>query len=101
IGLRLVLVDVKSGEDLDRAFSAIAKERADAVLVVAASLFATHRKRRAELEARHRLPSMHGLSANVEAGGLMYYGPDLTAVYRRGAEYVDRILKGAKPADLP
>jgi len=60
-----------------------------------------HRTRIAELEAKHRLPSVHGIVQNVEAGGLLFYGPDLTSVYRRGAGYVDKILKGAKPADLP
>ena len=100
-GLRIVLVDAPSAGDLDRAFATMAKQRADAVLVVADALFAQHRNRIAELEARHRLPSMHGLAPNVEAGGLIYYGPDLIAVYRRGAYYVDRILKGAKPADMP
>ena len=100
-GQRLVMVDATSAGDLDRAFATMTKERADAVLVVADALFATQRERIAALEARHRLPSMHGLNVNAEAGGLFYLGPDLVAVYRRGADYVDRVLKGAKPADLP
>lgn len=100
-GLRLVLVDAPTASDFDRAFATMAKEHADAVLVVADALFAIHRTRIAELATRHRLPSMHGLATNVDAGGLIYYGPDLIAVYRRGAYYVDRILKGTKPADLP
>jgi len=100
-GLRLVLVDAPTADDLDRAFATMVKQRADAVLVVADALFATQRERIADLTTRHRLPSMHGLAVNVEAGGLIYYGPDLIAVYRRSAYYADRILKGAKPADLP
>jgi ABC-type uncharacterized transport system substrate-binding protein len=100
-GLRLVLIDARNADEIERAYATMASERVDAVLVVADGLFATHRKRIAELEARHRLPSIHGLRSHVDAGGLIYYGPDLTAVYRRGAYYVDRILQGAKPADLP
>ena len=83
------------------AFGAMAKERAGAVLVVADSLFNLHRARLAELTATHRLPSMHGIREMVDAGGLMSYGPDTTYQIRYAATYVDKILKGAKPADLP
>ena len=79
----------------------MAKERVDAAFVVAEALFQVHRARLAELEARYRLPSIHGLRPNVEAGGLMSYGPSVTEVWRRAASFVDKILKGAKPADLP
>jgi putative ABC transport system substrate-binding protein len=72
-----------------------------AVLVVADTLFVSHRAALADLEMKHRLPSMHTLRANVEAGGLMSYGPDIVAVWRRTALAVDRILKGARPGDLP
>ena len=79
----------------------MAKQRVQAVLVVAEALFVEHRARLAALEARYRLPSMHGLRPNVEAGGLMSYGPSIADIWRRAASFVDKILKGAKPADLP
>jgi putative ABC transport system substrate-binding protein len=100
-GVELLLLDVRDPDELEPAFATMAKHRVDAVLVVADALFVSHRRRIAELETRHRLPSMHGLLANVEAGGLMSYGPDLVAVWKRGAFFVDKIFKGAKPADLP
>jgi len=101
LGLELRLVEASKLEQLDGAFAAMVKERADAVLVVADGLFGLHRKRLAELAARNRLPATYGLSENVEAGGLMSYGPNRLAAYRRGAFLVDKILRGAKPADLP
>ena len=70
-------------------------------MVVADALFVVHRARLADLESRYRLPSMHGLRTNVEAGGLISYGPNTAAVWRRAATFVDKILKGARPADLP
>jgi ABC-type uncharacterized transport system substrate-binding protein len=65
------------------------------------SLFVLHQARLADLAAKNRLPSIHGVRENVEAGGLLSYGPDLTDLYRRAVSYVNRILQGAKPADLP
>lgn len=99
--VQILMLDVHTPDELDRAFATMAKQRVDAVVVVADALFVSHRTRIAELEARYRMPSMHTLLQNVDAGGLMFYGPDLAAVYRRGASYVDKILKGAKPFDLP
>ena len=101
LGLELRFVEASKLEQLDGAFAAMVKERADAVLVVADGLFGLHRKRLAELAAKNRLPATYGLSENVEAGGLMSYGPNRLAAYRRGAFLVDKILRGAKPADLP
>ena len=101
LGLELRFVEASKLEQLDGAFAAMVKERADAALVVADGLFGLHRKRLAELAARNRLPATYGLSENVEAGGLMSYGPNRLAAYRRGAFLVDKILRGAKPADLP
>jgi putative ABC transport system substrate-binding protein len=72
-----------------------------ALLVVADSLFLLHRTRLADLAARSRLPAAYGSTENVEAGGLMSYGPSIRDFYRRAATYVDKILKGAKPGDLP
>jgi putative ABC transport system substrate-binding protein len=79
----------------------MAQHRVNAVLIVADALFVVHRVPLAELEAKYRLPSMHTLRPNVEAGSLMSYGPDIVAVWRRAAVSVDKILKGATPADLP
>jgi putative tryptophan/tyrosine transport system substrate-binding protein len=69
--------------------------------VASEALFIGQRVRMAELTTRHRLPSMHGVRENVDAGGLMSYGPSLRAQARRAASYVDKILKGARPAELP
>jgi putative ABC transport system substrate-binding protein len=88
-------------EALDGAFSAMAGDRAGALFVPPDGVFWTHRARIADLAARHRLPTMYGFSAQLEAGGLMAYGPDVVDNYRRAAGYVAKILKGARPADLP
>ena len=79
----------------------MARERVDGVLVHGASLTGTHTARLAELTLKHRLPTMFTIRDNVEAGGLMSYSPDLLDLTRRAATYIDKILKGAKPADLP
>jgi len=101
LGLQLQLLEARGPNDFDGAFAAMAKQRVDALLVVADTIFLVHRARLADLEAKYRLPSMHGLRQNVEAGGLMSYGPNTVATWRRAAFFVDRILKGIKPADLP
>ena len=101
LGVQLQLLPARGPDDFDGAFAAMAKERAEALLVVADALFVVHRARLADLAARNRLPSMHGLRENVEAGGLMSYGPNIAASWRRAAVFVDKILKGAKPGDLP
>jgi len=101
LGVQLQSVEVGKLEELDGAFAAMAKERVNAVLVIADGLFGLHRKRVAELAARNRLPATYGLSESVEAGGLMSYGPNRLDAYRRGAFLVDKILRGVKPADLP
>jgi putative ABC transport system substrate-binding protein len=87
--------------DFEGAFKAAAKGRASALITVRGSLLAGHIKRIVELAIKYRLPSMHEGSDYVEAGGLMSYTSDEVANYRRAATYVDKILKGAKPADLP
>jgi len=101
LGVQLQLLEARAPSEFDAAFSAMVKQRVDAVLVVADALFVTHRKMIADLEAKYRLPSMHTLKANVEAGSLMSYGPDAIAVWRRTALVVDKIFKGAKPAEVP
>jgi ABC-type uncharacterized transport system substrate-binding protein len=101
LALVLQVLEVRHPDELPAAFAAMAKERAQALLVVQDAVFGLHRSRIAELAMRQRLPSMYGLSASVESGGLMSYGPNLSYQLRQAAVYVDRILKGAKPADLP
>ena len=101
LGLQLQLLEVRGPGEFDGAFVAMVAQHADALLVVADSLFNLYRVRLAELATRYHLPSMHGLRENVEAGGLMSYGPNITASFRRAAFYVDKILNGTKPTDLP
>jgi putative ABC transport system substrate-binding protein len=99
--LRLHHVEVRAGEDLEAAFTAMTKERADGVLVLSDPMTFFHRARIADLAAKRRLPTMHGVRGYVDAGGLMSYWANQADLYRRAVSYVDRILKGAKPGDLP
>ncbi len=99
--LQLQVVGARTGAELEGAFSSMVRERAQAVLVLASAFVLAERQRIAELAMRHRLPTMFLQREPVEAGGLMSYGPDQADLYRRGAIYVDKILKGARPADLP
>ncbi len=99
--VQLQLLEARGPNEFDGAFAAMAKERVGALLVVADSMFIFHRARLAHLAARSRLPVAYGIRADVEAGGLMSYGPSLRDLWRHAATYVDKILKGANPADLP
>jgi len=101
LGLRIQSVAVRSATEYDEAFSAIVRERADGVLVLSTPLFIAGAKRLAELAITHKMPSLFGPRQHVQAGGLMSYSPDRADLWRRCAIYVDNILKGAKPADLP
>jgi len=102
IGLRpQPLVEIQNPADLPQAFSRIARERADAVLVVGGTILYVNRVTLAQHALKARLPMVCDVRADVEAGCLMSYGANLEDLFRRAAEYVDRILKGAKPADLP
>jgi putative tryptophan/tyrosine transport system substrate-binding protein len=101
LGLKLQLLDIVGLEDIDPAFRAAGKERADAVFVLSSGVIADRQKEIAELAIKHRLPAISYRSEFAEAGGLMSYGVSFTDLDRRVATYVDRILKGAKPADLP
>jgi putative ABC transport system substrate-binding protein len=101
LGLRLQLLEARGPDEFDGAFAAMAQDRAEALLVVSDSLFTLHRARLADLVVKNRLPSMHGVMEQVEAGGLMSYGARLLDLWRRAATYVDKILRGARPADLP
>jgi ABC-type uncharacterized transport system substrate-binding protein len=101
LGLQLQTMGVGSAAEFDSAFSAIVRERAGGVLVLSTPLFMGGAKRLAELALTHKLPTMFGPREHVEAGGLLSYGPDRADLYRRAAAYVDKILRGANPADLP
>jgi putative ABC transport system substrate-binding protein len=94
-------VEVRGSKDFETAFRAVAAKRADALLVLAGGLFNTHRARIVTLAANSRLPTMYNEQEYVLAGGLMAYATNFTDLYRRAATYVDKILKGAKPADIP
>jgi len=100
LGLHVQRVDVRL-EDLARSFSDAKRERADAVDVLASAWFNAHRERIVELAAQSRLPAIYESRDYVDAGGLMSYGQNLAVLFRRAATYVDKILKGAKPDDLP
>lgn len=97
---RIQVVEVRGPEDFDRAFSEITRAGVGAMTVLPQSVFNQHRARLVGLAARNRLPVMWPFRDPVDAGGLMSYGANVTELFRRSAAYVDRILKGAKPADL-
>jgi putative ABC transport system substrate-binding protein len=99
--LKLQMLEVREVNELDRAFSAMTKANSGAVLVLPGGLFANNRNRLVNLAAINRLPAMYTNRPFVEAGGLMAYGTNLEDLHRRAAIYVDKILKGSKPADLP
>jgi putative tryptophan/tyrosine transport system substrate-binding protein len=102
LGLHLHVVELHSAEELDSAFAAMTRAGADALIVVAdQALMDGLRGRIVDLAATSRLPAMYDWKMYVDAGGLMSYGPSLSDIFRRAATYVDKILKGAKPADLP
>ena len=103
LGVALQVLEVRGPDDFERVFQAAAATsgRADALLVFGDPVLTAHRTRLANLAFKSRLPSMYGLSGFAEAGGLANYGPSLPEMFRRAAVYVDKILRGAKPADLP
>jgi len=101
VGLQLVKADVSRPQDLARSFDRMVADGAQGLLVLTDPMLSAHARQIAELAARHRLPAMYWAPWFVEAGGLIAYSPDYAAMLRRAASYVDRILKGARPADLP
>jgi putative ABC transport system substrate-binding protein len=101
LGLTLREIEVREAIELDSAFARMTAWRAEALLVLPHPMFVAQRTRLAELAAKHRLPSTYHQKGFVEVGGLMSYGPDVAHMSRRAAGYVDRILKGAKPGELP
>jgi ABC-type uncharacterized transport system substrate-binding protein len=101
LAVQLQYLDVRESKDIETAFRAASKGRADAVLVLENAVLTSHRKQLVELAAKSRLPAIYPQTEYMEAGGLIYYGPNTPDLFRRAAIYVDKILKGAKPADLP
>ena len=101
LGLELLMVPARTAEEFPRAFSTMMQARVEGFVAVASPLTHLQRAQLAELAFKHRLPGIFSRRENVEAGGLMSYGADRTDLYRRPAVYIDKILKGAKPADLP
>ncbi len=101
LGVRLHFVEARGPADFDRAFSDMTRARAGALTVLGSTMFSTERRHLVDLAAKTRLPAVYPWREFVDAGGLMSYGANVADNYRRAATYVDRILKGTKPADLP
>ena len=99
--VRLQFVEARGPADFDRAFSDMARARSGALTVLASVMFINERRRLVDLAAKNRLPAVYAQREFVDAGGLMSYGPNVADLFRSAATYVDKILKGAKPADLP
>ncbi len=101
LGLQLQIREARTPTEIDAAFAAMRRQRAGGVLVLRDGLFLAQRTQITALAATSRLPAVYGIREEAEAGGLMAYGASLADSWRRAATYVDKILKGAKPADLP
>ena len=101
LGITLITFEARIPSDLESAFTMMAKERANGLLVLPSPMLDSERPRIAALALQHRLPSTYELGGYVEVGGLMFYGATLPYMYRYAASYVDKVLRGAKPADLP
>ncbi len=101
LGVKLQSLQARDPEEIDRAFAAIVSERTRALQVLGDPVFNTHRKQIVGLTLKHRLPAVSGVKEFADAGLLMSYGASFLESYRRAATYVDKILKGAKPADIP
>ena len=99
--MKLHAFGARDADELDRAFVAMAGKAVDGLLVLAEPILALHHKRIVEFADKNRLPAIYGIKEFATGGGLMAYASDLTTQFRRAADYVDKILKGAKPADLP
>jgi putative ABC transport system substrate-binding protein len=100
LGIDAKTIEIRRVEDISPAFEAL-KGHADALFVCGDPLFATHRVRISILAIGARLPTMHGQREPLEVGGLMSYGPNFTDLFRRAADYADKILRGGKPSDIP
>ena len=99
--MTLQSVEIRGPDDFDTAFSAMTRERADALIAFSDPLIVLHGRRITDLAAKSRLPAIYASREVVDAGGLMSYGPSISDMFRRAAVYVCKILKGARPADLP
>jgi putative tryptophan/tyrosine transport system substrate-binding protein len=99
--VKLQYLDIQNPTDIESAFRAASKGRAEAALVLPGAVLISHRTQIAELASKNRLPTIYYATEFVEDGGLMSYAPNFPDLSRRAATYVDKILKGAKPADLP
>ena len=100
-GVSILPAEIKSAQDMVTAFASLTKDRAGAVIIALDALFNSNLRELGELAVKHRLPSIYGLREYAELGGLMSYGENLRDLYRRSATYVDKILKGANPAEMP
>jgi putative tryptophan/tyrosine transport system substrate-binding protein len=101
LGLSITRLEVRGANEIEPAFALALSERVDTVMPVSSALFDAEKQRLVSLAAKHRLPTMYEHRAFPQVGGLMSYGPDIHEIFRRAAGYVDKILKGAKPAELP
>lgn len=101
LGMKMLSLGVRSKKEIEEAFGLILKQHPQALLVLADRLFLQHRERIMEFALEHRLPGVHAYRELVEAGGLMSFGPSYAGMHRRAAIFVDRILRGAKPGELP
>ncbi len=101
LGLQLSEFGARNTDELDRAFAAISNAQVGALMVLGDPTLIVHKAHIIDFAAKHRLPAIYGTKDHAEAGGLMTYAPDYASQFRRGAYYLDKILKGAKPADLP
>ena len=101
LGVQIQYLEVRGPKDIETAFGEASKEHADAVLVLSTTILYFNRKQVSNLALKSRLPTIYGRPEYVDDGGLVYYGPSYTDLYRRAAVYVDKILTGAKPADIP
>src|SRR5262245_55909730 len=101
LGLKIQMQETLEPDDIEKAFSAFVRDRAEAVIILDEAFLFIHAKRIADLAVRHRLPTMNAWRYPVTAGGLMSYGPNAEEMLRLASGYIDKILKGAKPADLP
>jgi putative ABC transport system substrate-binding protein len=101
LSVQLQLLNVKKPDDFESAFASMVRGKVDALIVLTQGMFTRNATRIVEMATKSRLPAIYHRNEFVKAGGLMSYGPDHTDLYRRAATYVDKILKGAKPSDLP
>lgn len=101
LGVQVMVLEARGPDDFDAAFATMARERVDAVAVLGDSTFWVHRARLGELCTKHRLPSVWAGAGYLDAGGLLSYQGDFTAMARRSASFIDKILKGTKPGDIP